>query len=143
MSTPRTFLQRKYFWPLAIAGLIIAASSRSQVAGPSLPHIDKVVHFSIYGLLATTLCRIGQGWRAGLWALALASAFGVTDEWHQAFVPGREPSVADWIADTLGAATAVALYVGWGWYRRLLEMPVGRRRRGGRGERGSKADSTA
>jgi hypothetical protein len=34
----------------------------------------------------------------------------------------------DWLADTLGAALAVILYLRWTSYRRLLETPVGRRR---------------
>jgi VanZ family protein len=34
----------------------------------------------------------------------MASAFGASDEFHQAFVPGRTADVADWMADTLGAA---------------------------------------
>jgi VanZ family protein len=38
--------------------------------------------------------------------VALTSAYGVSDEWHQSFVPGR---VADWrdaAMDALGAASA-------------------------------------
>jgi len=63
-------------------------------------------------------------WPAWL-AVLTVSAFGVTDEWHQSFVPGRDCDVFDWLSDTLGAALAVTLYVKWAWYRRLLEMRVG------------------
>jgi hypothetical protein len=62
-------------------------------------------------------------WPAWL-AVLIVSAFGVTDEWHQSFVPGRSCDVFDWLADTLGAALAVTLYVKWTWYRRLLEIRV-------------------
>jgi VanZ family protein len=41
---------------------------------------------------------------AVLAAAVIASAFGATDEVHQSFVPGRNADVADWVADTLGAA---------------------------------------
>lgn len=117
--------RREYLWPLLIAGLIFAASSRSRVAAPGgIPHIDKVAHFSVYGLLATLLCRIRPGWRGAVGALLGASLFGVTDEWHQSFVPGRETDWGDWLADTLGAALAVSLYAGVESYRRLLESPV-------------------
>jgi hypothetical protein len=34
----------------------------------------------------------------------------------------------DWIADTLGAALAVAVYTAWPWYRRLMEIPLSVRR---------------
>jgi VanZ family protein len=91
------------------------------VAGPDVDNIDKVAHFGVFGLLGTLLCRVRPTWRGAGWALLAASAFGATDEWHQASVPGRTPDLGDWIADTLGAALAVSLYVGWGWYRRLLE----------------------
>jgi VanZ family protein len=51
----------------------------------------------------------------------VTSAFGASDEWHQSFVPGRSAEVADWVADTAGAACAAVLYVRWTWYRRQLE----------------------
>jgi VanZ family protein len=109
--------------------LIFFASSRSHVASPGFTRIDdKFAHFGVYGLLATLVCRLGYGWRAALWTLIAVSAYGASDEWHQSFVPGRTMDVRDWIADTVGAAIAIALYVGWTWYRRLLETPLWRRR---------------
>jgi hypothetical protein len=36
---------------------------------------------------------------------------------------------ADWVADTLGAAVAVVVYLRWNGYRRVLETPLRRRRR--------------
>jgi VanZ family protein len=118
--------RRGWLWPIAIAALVFAASSRSTVAGPHLPGFDKVVHFLVYGLLATLVCRLGRGRRAPWGALLAVSAFGATDEWHQSFVPGRSMELADWIADTAGAALAIGLYMRWGWYRRWLERPIRR-----------------
>jgi VanZ family protein len=37
-------------------------------------------------------------------AIVTASAYGITDEVHQFFVPFRESSWLDWLADTIGAA---------------------------------------
>ena len=126
----RGFRLTRVFWPLLIAALIVLASSRSRVAAPDITKIDdKFAHFGVYGLLATLVCRLGHGWRAAAWSLLAVSAFGVSDEWHQSFVPGRSSDVRDWIADTLGAALAVGLYGGWAWYRQLLERPVGLPRR--------------
>lgn len=116
--------KRGWLWPLVIAALIFVASSRSTVTGPRIPHFDKVVHFSVYGLLATLVCRQGRGWRAAGLSVLVVSAYGASDEWHQSFVPGRSTELADWIADTAGAALAVALYVGWERYRRWLEQAV-------------------
>lgn len=121
---------RASVWAVIIAGLIFYASSRSQVVSPNVTEVDdKFAHFFVYGLLGTLVCRIRPGWRAALGALFMVSAFGASDEWHQSFVPGRYMDAGDWIADTLGAAVAIALYSGWPWYRRLLERPVGIRQR--------------
>ena len=117
--------RREFLWPLAIAALIFAASSRSHVASPRITNVDdKFAHFAVYGLLATLVFRLGRGWRAAGWALLVVSAFGATDEWHQSFVPGRSTELADWVADTAGAALAIALYGGWQSYRGWLETPL-------------------
>lgn len=94
------------------------------------PHFDKVTHFFIYGLLATlTLRALGSRRWAPWLAITAVSLFGASDEWHQSFVPGRSCEVADWVADTLGAALAVSLYRRWEFYRRLLEFSLLRRSR--------------
>lgn len=123
LSTER----RRWLWPLCIAALIFTASSRSAVAGPRIPHFDKVVHFSVYGLLGTLVCRVGNGRAGAWWALAAVSAYGATDEWHQSFVPGRYAELEDWIADTAGAAVAILLYRRWSSYRAFLEWELGDR----------------
>ncbi len=77
--------------------------------GPS--GMDKVAHFIAYAVLAFAM---------GLWArpewwqntpvitaclvILAAACYGAVDEVHQSFVPGRDPSFFDWIADSLGAA---------------------------------------
>ncbi|PAW65540.1 MAG: hypothetical protein B9S34_10790 [Opitutia bacterium Tous-C1TDCM] len=128
MRLPEVLRRRAVVWPLAIAALIFVASSRSQVAGVDISMSDKVVHFCVYGLLATLVCRVGRGWRGAVLGLVVASVYGASDEWHQSTVPGRAAELADWVADTLGAATAVVLYTGWGAYRKLLETPLRWRR---------------
>lgn len=130
MSGRRWFPEerRRWFWPLCIAVLVFAASSRSSVAGPRIPHFDKVVHFAVYGLLGTLACRLGAGRAGAWWALAAVSAFGASDEWHQSFVPGRSTELGDWIADTAGAALAILLHRCWPAYRALLETEIRRGR---------------
>jgi VanZ family protein len=114
----------KWFWPFVLAAMIVVASSRSQVAAPGLVAFDKVAHFSLFGLLATLVARNGGSAPRGCVAVLLVSLFGLTDEWHQSFTPGRTVEVADWAADTFGAMVAVALYVRWARYRDWLEMPL-------------------
>lgn len=109
-------------------GLILVASHRPNLVATGVEGGDKIVHFVVYGLLATLVCRLGRGWRAAGWAWLVVAAFGATDEWHQSFVPGRSTELLDWVADALGAALAVTLYTGWTRYRDLLETPLRRRR---------------
>jgi VanZ family protein len=107
-------------WAVGIFGLSSLSFAPSE--GPGFfqrYELDKVVHFFLYaglgGLLAQALHR-GHALRLptalGL-AILLTSAYGVSDEWHQSFVPGRHSSVGDWAADTAGALVAAGVYY---WY---------------------------
>lgn len=121
--------RRAWLWPLLVAAMIFLASTRSQVAAPSVEGSDKIAHFSVYGLLATLVVRLIARRQFAWVAVIITSAYGVSDEWHQSFTPGRSVEVADWLADTMGATLAVGLYVFWPLYRRFLEAPVVRQRR--------------
>lgn len=107
---------------IAYASLIFVVSSRQvHISEPT----DKLVHFFEYGvmgfftarglMLTFNLPRI-WGWLLGGFAAAL---LGVLDECHQYFVAGRNASVSDAIADTLGgfAGAAIFLIVGIYLYR--------------------------
>lgn len=71
---------------------------------------DKLLHVIEYAVLAL-LCYRAFRWaavprvaqQAVLLAIVTASFYGMTDEVHQAFVPFRESSWLDWVADTAGA----------------------------------------
>ncbi len=84
---------------------------------PSLPGLDKLVHAAVYALLAWLAARAFATlpWKAhaGLipWAAALfAALYGLSDEAHQSFVPGRSADAWDLVADTVGALGGALLY---------------------------------
>ncbi|MFI5280514.1 MAG: VanZ family protein [Gemmatimonadales bacterium] len=77
---------------------------------PALPSwTDKVVHFCMYGMLGLLLARVGvlERWSRQRMVLTvvMVSVFGVLDELHQLFIPGRDAEVGDWVMDTLGSAS--------------------------------------
>jgi VanZ family protein len=66
--------------------------------------------YAILGALVLLSLPRGRRWWIGVAiAVAIASAYGITDEFHQSFVPGRVPDIADWAVDTAGALTAALL----------------------------------
>jgi VanZ family protein len=109
------------------AGLIFYLSAQPHPE-ETLPSIikhfsDKVLHVIEYSVLGALCYRAiyeghGEAWRkrAILAAVMLTSLYGASDEVHQAFVPFRESSVYDWVADTVGATLgAISM-------RRILEF---------------------
>lgn len=106
---------------MALAATIFVASGRGQVAAPDIVDFDKAAHFFVYGLLATLVVRAGP---RPVWAVGITILYGLTDEWHQSFTPGRSVEWMDVMADALGAVVAVAVYAGWAGYRRWLERPL-------------------
>jgi VanZ family protein len=108
-----TFL--RYWGPVwGYAGLIFYLSSLSHPED-NLPSLfrevsDKVLHAVAYAGLGA-LCYRAFRWGTNdilapyaLWlAIVFASLYGVTDEIHQSWVPFRDSSWQDWVADSIGA----------------------------------------
>jgi VanZ family protein len=101
------------------AGGIFVCSSLSSpplLSDAPLPHLDKLCHLLAYGGLTLLLlhalrltypaCPLA---RLSVWALGLAVSYGVLDELHQAFVPGRMISALDILADAVGASVVASL----------------------------------
>jgi VanZ family protein len=86
----------------------------SALPGSAVPgRFGTLGHFAVYAVLgAALLLAIDpalMSWRAAASAVAIASLYGMTDEFHQRFVPGRVSDPVDWIVDTAGAAVAVTV----------------------------------
>lgn len=93
--------------PLAWAAAIFWASSRPSVGIHLVGGLDKVVHFGVYAVLGALLARAWT-WPPGV--IAAGWLYGLSDEFHQTFVPGRTAEAADWIADALGVMVGLFLY---------------------------------
>jgi VanZ family protein len=123
---------------LTVGGIWFFSSRSILPRPPGIFGFDKFQHLLTYGLLALTIALwfSRETWRAGSFAawfragvrrspaeksgkigrcgallltFALASAYGVIDEIHQSFVPGRTCTLPDWIADTIGAFLGAVL----------------------------------
>lgn len=104
-----------WLWgPVAVSmAVIFALSAMSSPPNPGAVG-DKTEHFVGYGILGAvtarataggTLAGLSGGAAAAAWTLA--TLYGVSDEYHQSFVPGRTADPADALADASGAAVAV------------------------------------
>ncbi len=115
----RTWRNRLWAWgPVVLyTTTIFILSSRSNVPLPrSVWRFDKLLHAMEYAGLAMLLWRAlrREGVkRAAWWAVLGSSAFGLSDELHQLFTPGRTAEVLDWVADTVGASAGVGLLAWW------------------------------
>lgn len=70
-----------------------------------------VIAYSVYGV-ATALAVIAikddqRVPRLRLLTLIVAMTFAASDEIHQSFVPGRDGSIYDWVADLVGVSLAL------------------------------------
>ena len=72
--------------------------------------LDKVAHFTMYGVLGFLLARGWLAARGRRWwpiTLLLPLLLGLADEMRQRSVPGRSAEAADWVADVTGASLGV------------------------------------
>jgi VanZ family protein len=122
--TRRTMTHTLPRWGAACVWMVLVFCLSAQ---PSLPRLTDRLgdiqsfagHFLEYGVLALLLRwsltgtsvggkEVGAK-RAALWAFVLAAAYGVTDEVHQHFVPGRHMDPLDLLTDAAGAAVALCV----------------------------------
>ena len=78
------------------------------------PAIQNLAHIPLFGILAWLWYRSLSAWMKNgrllfSSAFLLATGFGILDEWHQLYVPGRYASFTDIALNTLGATFAVWL----------------------------------
>jgi VanZ family protein len=101
-----------------MALIFVISSFEVQVPGVQhLPFRDKAIHFVEYAVLGW-LCAYAASrswpsaavWRTALFAVFVSALWGLSDEIHQALVPGRSSELADVVADLLGSAVGAACW---------------------------------
>ncbi|MFH1216165.1 MAG: VanZ family protein [Pseudomonadota bacterium] len=118
------------FFPMVV--VMAAIFLLSHTPGDDLPAaaagMDKLCHAAAYGALAATMIyavypriRDISFFTPGAGIVLFCLFYGITDEFHQSFIPGRFPSWQDIVADGSGALLVVFFWQWWG----------NRRRRGG------------
>lgn len=97
--------------------IFIMSSNPYPESIPRIQFLDKLIHFFVYGLLGILFFRAVrkrdssrfQGYSMIL-GIVLSSLYGISDEIHQYFTPGRVADLYDVTADILGSLTGVLLY---------------------------------
>ncbi len=111
---------------VAVMATLFLLSGQSQVEVPG-GLSDKAAHAIAYGGLGLLIVRAVAGGlparitvRVAALSIAIALAYGASDELHQMFVPGRMPDVRDLVADASGAILAVVVCWAWG----IIQLPT-------------------
>lgn len=107
---------------VCIMGIIFYLSHQPGDFAPLPPFagLDKLLHVIVYSILAGTFLYglqpfVHNSNRSVIAVVIVLFCiiYGISDEFHQSFIPGRFSSIWDVLADGLGAL----LVVGW-WMRR-------------------------
>lgn len=116
--------------PWLVMGVIFWFSSLPGTPGgagpvPAVPRwLHNLAHIPAYALLAASWCvafDTPRGRPRVLLIGLLTIGYGLLDEWHQSFVPGRECSATDLLRDALGAAIGLGAMR---WLRPLRPAPT-------------------
>ena len=99
------------FWSSTISDY---SSVPGQADGQS-DFLSSIVHLLVYAILCFLFIQLfssyGLAKKKAIGYGFLATIFyGLTDEFHQLLVPGREAHLGDWLLDAVGAFIVVSLY---------------------------------
>ena len=85
---------------------------------PVLPGFDKIAHMAVYAVLAGAILYAFQPELASgrilvplLITVGICFLYGLSDEFHQSFIPGRFVSAADLGADALGSVIVCVVWL--------------------------------
>lgn len=99
-----------YFVLFIYTLLIIFVSLAPINQGIPMQNGDKAGHFLAYTGLSLLVCLAFAKRNQQIAALLLALGLGFLLEWGQSFVPGRDMSALDGLANSLGILTGIIIY---------------------------------
>ena len=124
-ASPSHVLQQPYLRrAFALLTIVLLAyvsweAFKANPGGLHGPRIDKLLHFSAFLSLAiSSSLALVPGWRSVGQVVAGLLLYGALIEIVQAFIPGRDASVLDLLADAAGLAAGLGLFAG------LRRLPV-------------------
>jgi VanZ family protein len=113
---------------MPVMAYMVAIFVVSSIPNPPVPTAvpDDSLHQAAYfGLTLLIIRALARGAWSGVTMLiiiaawTIAVAYGVSDEWHQSFVPNRHAELRDVGSDAIGALGAAVVVAAWGIIRRL------------------------
>jgi len=116
---------KRVFLLIMLGGIFYLSQKPSlEVIPPLFLHQDKVLHAGMYFLLSISMI-LNRDICRGFYPVQIMFVFGfiyaLSDEIHQSFVPGRDCSAGDLLADIVGISIGLSVYL---WYRRKHRRPV-------------------
>jgi VanZ family protein len=113
----------KWWLPVVVYALFIFLMSHSSYDLEAPPGFDlSLFHPMIYASLGFLLamasdfcCALANRWLVFTLVLATGAIYGVLDEFHQSFIPGRFPSLMDFLLDVLGSMLGIGAFLVGQW----------------------------
>lgn len=112
-----------WIWAAIVFALHVVQIDSDQARKKRIPHLDKVVHFAMFSILAFVWVHAlrnkihGIG-RVLLLVFFICMAYGALLEYAQgAWFVGRDCDALDWMADMVGTIMALAA-ARWLWLKR-------------------------
>lgn len=127
-SSPGALVWRfLWLWGPVVGYMLLIHAESSMSNPPEPPGVsDKLLHFGAFAVLALLSLRAlaGARWRRVTpWTLigcvVITLLYGIKDEWHQLYTPGRTSDVMDVAADLSGGLVAAVVAGAWSIIRRL------------------------
>ena len=107
-----------YWGPVVVycLAIFLQSSFSTPAAVPTFYMSDKLLHAAAYAVMAILFYRALGPHPSGntpvkraVFSIAFTVLYGISDEFHQSFVPGRSPEWLDVAADAVGAVAGVVI----------------------------------